>query len=541
MTSGDIESWDLFGADDESWMIRLADQLDPLPSPYIGRPVAWVNERLGEYTTRDQVAIMDSVAANRYTAVPSCNDVGKSYSGSRLVSWWIDSFPPGEAFVVTTAPTAAQVSAILWREIGKAHRKGKLIGTVNGANEWKIMHGTGKTAQSELIAYGRKPADYDPSGFLGIHARYVLVIIDEACGVPQALYQAVDSLVTNQNGRVLAIGNPDDPSSHFQKICQPDSIWNVIRIDALTSAGMTKERLEGYPDLVRYMISQGIPPTDERIPEELYDMLVSPLWVEERMKEWGIDSPIFASRVRGAFPNVTIDTLIHPHWVTLAQLRELEPRPMMTRFGVDVARYGTDHTIIMARQGGHCRVIEDIPYGPVTEVAGKVIHHGLRMGSDSLLTAPVACIDDTGVGGGVTDILAEEGYPHVAIVAGEASSQVLPTGKARFVNRRSELLWNLREALAGPSGTGEDGWLDLDPNDTTLQAQLTNIKYSINRYGQIQVESKADIKKRRGNTGSSSPDEADALSYSIAPDKPRFAHRPDLAKSITSDILTMEW
>jgi hypothetical protein len=524
---------------DFTWAEKLADRLDPRPSPWVTNPVGWIQDKLGEYTTQDQQAIMKSVVEHRYTAVPSCNDVGKSYSGSRLVAWWIDSHPPGEAFVVTTAPTSAQVSAILWREIGKAHRKGKLVGRVTGMNEWKLEHAFGA---DELVAYGRKPADYDPSGFLGIHARYVLIIIDEACGVPKALYQAVDSLATNEYARVLAIGNPDDPSSYFEEICRPGSGWNVIRVDALTSAGMTRERVAPYPELQQLMIREGIPPTDEKIPEDLYDMLVSPLWVWERIRRWGINSPIFSSRVRGRFPNVTIDTLIHPHWVTLAQARELDPRPMMARMGVDVARYGTDHTILLLRQGGHCRVIEDIPYGPVTETAGKVQMHGLGHGGGSLLTAPTACVDDTGVGGGVTDILVENSYPVVPIIAGSASRQVLKNGKPRFVNRRSELLWNLREALAGPSGTGEDGWLDLDPGDDDLAAQLSDIKYRVNSNGQIQVESKDEIKRRRGDTGgSSSPDRADALSYSLAPDEPRLEHRVLPEHMITADLLNKQW
>jgi hypothetical protein len=46
------------------------------------------------------------------------------------------------------------------------------------------------------VAYGRKPADYDPAAFQGIHARYVLVIIDEADGVPKSIFDAVDALAT---------------------------------------------------------------------------------------------------------------------------------------------------------------------------------------------------------------------------------------------------------------------------------------------------------------------------------------------------------
>ena len=47
-----------------------------------------------------------------------------------------------------------------------------------------------------LAPPSRKPADYDPAAFQGIHARYVLVIIDEAGGVPKSILDAVDALAT---------------------------------------------------------------------------------------------------------------------------------------------------------------------------------------------------------------------------------------------------------------------------------------------------------------------------------------------------------
>src|SRR4051812_2227197 len=135
--------------------------------------------------------------------------MGKSFIASRIIAWWIDSHPVGEAFVVSTAPSAAQVSAIMWREVAKIHRAADLEGKINRAGypQWYIG--------PELVGYGRKPADYEQSAFQGIHAKYVLVVIDEACGVPRHLYDAIDALVTNQNCRVLAIGNPDDAASHF--------------------------------------------------------------------------------------------------------------------------------------------------------------------------------------------------------------------------------------------------------------------------------------------------------------------------------------
>lgn len=518
------------------WAARLADRLDPPEDPFSRNPAGWVQDKMDEWVTRDQIAIMESVTENRYTAVPSCHDVGKSWTASRLTAWWLDSHPIGEAFVVTTAPTAAQVGAILWREIGRAHRKAELPGYVTGANEWKISHGKGEA--SELVAYGRKPADYDATGFQGIHARYVLVVIDEACGVPRILYDAVDSLATNEHARVLAIGNPDDPSSYFHTICKPGSGWNVLPIDALRSPRFTLDEVERHPELKRYMISEGVAPTDELIPDELRDMLVSPTWVAERIKRWGVNSPLFQSKVRGRFPLVTTDTLINPHWITLAAVRELNPKKTVPKMGADVARYGTDHSILILRQGGHCRVIEDIPSGPVTEFAGVIMKRGFEH-QMSGATFPVVCIDDVGVGGGVTDILQEQEIPVVPIIGGAAATQLLPNGKPKFVNKRSELWWNMREAFAGPSGNGSDGWLDIDPEDDELMAQLSNVKYRLNSRGQIAVESKDEMQSR----GVSSPDRGDALAYALAPDLPeeRAGFRPQPEAMITSDVMEMRW
>lgn len=501
-----------------------ADLLDPPESPYLYSIRDWTAERLDEHMTDDQAAITESVLAHRYTAVQSCHDVGKSYTAARIADWWIDVHPPGEALVVTTAPTWKQVRAVLWHEMARAHRKGDLRGRLTEACEWKLSTGTGP---DELVGLGLKPADYDPSGFQGLHRRYVLVIIDEAGGVPKPIYDAADSLVTNEDCRMLGIGNPDDPSAHFEAVCRPGSGWNVLRIDALKSPNFTREQVARYPKLQRLMIREGIVPSTEYVPDVVRPLLVSPQWVAERIDRWGVDSPLFASKVRGVFPKVTLDTIIQPGWVLAAHHRELPEEITDPRISVDVARYGTDHSIIGLRQGGHYRMKEDIPYGPVTSLAGRVA----ILAREYRSATPIINVDDTGVGGGVTDILLEEGFAVLPLVSGGRGKEVLPNGKPRFVNARSEWWWTLREALAGPSGDGSDGWLDLDPEDEDLAAQLLRTKYSVNRHGQIVVESKDELKKR----GFESPDKADALVYAVVSETPQQRVQPE--RSYTADLL----
>ncbi|MCR4300614.1 MAG: hypothetical protein NUV51_03315, partial [Sulfuricaulis sp.] len=159
---------------------------------YLDDPVGFVQTGLGEVLTAKQCEIAEAVRDHRHVAVHSAHDLGKSFIASRLAAWWLSVHKPGEAFVVSTAPTFAQVRAILWREIGRAHRKANLPGRVN-QTEWWI--------NDEIVAYGRKPADYDEDAFQGIHARYVLVILDEACGIPETLWTAAETITTNEGCR----------------------------------------------------------------------------------------------------------------------------------------------------------------------------------------------------------------------------------------------------------------------------------------------------------------------------------------------------
>ncbi|WP_347042032.1 hypothetical protein, partial [Brachybacterium nesterenkovii] len=185
----------------------------PADLAYRTDPKAWAVDKLGVHLWSKQQAIFDSVTEHRRTAVKSCHGAGKSFSAGALAAWWIDTHPVGEAIVVSTAPTYKQVHAVLWEEIRKQHRKGGLPGAVTLDDEWKIG--------DVLVGMGRKPADHDAHGFQGIHRRYVLVLLDEACGIPAPLWDAVEAITTNDDARILAIGNPDDPNTQFGTVCKP--------------------------------------------------------------------------------------------------------------------------------------------------------------------------------------------------------------------------------------------------------------------------------------------------------------------------------
>jgi hypothetical protein len=89
-----------------------ADLLWPHANQYLEDPAGWAKDRLDEFWWSGQREMAEMVVRNRYSAIKASHDVSKSHTMSHLACWWIDVHPPGEAFVVTTAPTTAQVEAI---------------------------------------------------------------------------------------------------------------------------------------------------------------------------------------------------------------------------------------------------------------------------------------------------------------------------------------------------------------------------------------------------------------------------------------------
>jgi hypothetical protein len=428
------------------------------------------------------------VRDHRKVAVPSCHEAGKSWLASRIVAWWLSVHKPGEAFAVTTAPTTPQVEAVLWREINRAHRKGALSGRTN-LTEWYI--------NAELVAYGRKPADTDPAAFQGIHARHTLVILDEACGIPEAIWTAANSLVANEHGRMLAIGNPDDPGSYFAKVCQPDSGWHVISIDAFETPNFT----------------------GEQVPDDLRELLVSPIYEQEMRTEFGEDGATYLSKVRGRFPSDNPDGVVPLSWVRKCQPdrdniaanlpaeKAYTPEQLLpVELGVDVGA-GGDETVIRERRGMVAGRTWRYKTPDSTQASGYVVQAINETGATRVK------VDVIGVGWGIVgrvkELKPEHGADVVGVNVGQAS-----TDPKRFPKLRDQLWWDVGRKLS------QDNAWDLSAVDETTVAQLIAPTWKPDSSGRHQIEKKVDTKQRLKR----SPDDADALllAYYTAPEPKRL-------------------
>ena len=505
-------------------------------SRYSSDPVLWAQDVLGVTPWSKQQDILQAVQDHDHVAVRSCHGSGKSYIASIIACWWIATRPEGEAIVVTTAPTYHQVHSILWEDIRKHHinageryRSGlspmKLPGHVTQSDQWKSDSGV-------VLGFGRKPADNNDHGFQGIHRRYVLVIVDESCGIRENLFTAVEAITTTENSKILAIGNPDDPASQFNKFFLPNNdVWHTLDVSSFDSPNFTRNHAghyEGCEDenCLKREWAKRWDRDRTIVPDDVLPLLPNSEWVEQRRKEWGEDSPLWLSKVLGQFPLQSVNTLFSRD--TLNRGLDTSVKPSRTSkivLGVDLARFGPDYSTIYKYEegptmgknekgeptgtfdgpmGGKLTLVDfwggkaDEDGVDGMEAASRVHQWAQKLGADEVR------VDAEGIGGPILDQinrLSDGGYRVIAMKGSAASPD-----RFRWANARAWRFDKMREKMFL-------GLIDIDPLDTKLEAELEQIQYHFkNNQKALQIESKEDMDRR----GVKSPDFADAACYACA-------------------------
>jgi phage terminase large subunit len=222
---------------------------------------------------------------------------------------------------------------------------------------------------------------------------------------------------------------------------------------------------------------------------------LDPLYVEHLRETYAELPEMLDAYVNGSWGAIGSSDKVFPAaLVAAAMKRECEPGTPV-QWGVDVARFGDDHTVVYERRGlATPRLVEEWTKQDTRTTSDKLI---ALYGAADPKPAAIA-IDDIGVGGGVTDNLRAAHLPVRPINVGEAARE-----SGKYANKRAELAMHLRSVLEG------GGCL---PQDEQLRSELTACRYYV-RSGHIALEGKDELKKRLGR----SPDHADAVILAFAP------------------------
>lgn len=465
---------------------------------YKRNPVRFVWDEFGVNADRWQRDVLEAFASNdpqkQRIAMQACAGPGKS----AVLAWIAWNFllcyaEPGEH------PKGAAVSVTsdnlrdnFWAELAKWHARSKLL-TV--AFEWTKERIFNRQYPETWFLSARsfsKTANAEEQGrtLSGLHAKFVLFLIDEAGDINTAVLRAAEQGLSNTAfGKIVVAGNPTSHSGILYYLVNDQSdITFVVRIS-------------GDPDDAR---------RSSRIDKD---------WAQRQIDEYGRDNPWVMAYILGKFPPTSVNALLGPDEVRESMARNLKDDEYdwaAVVLGVDPARFGDDRTVIIPRQGLRAYPPEVMRHARTQEILGKILKGKKDTGAQMIF------VDETGgYGAGIIDGLYLGKHP---------CTSVMFSGKPtdpRYFNKRSEMYFEAAQWVK------RGGQL---PNIPELVREATAATYYFDK-GRLRVEEKDQIKQRIGV----SPDIWDAFvttfASEIAPDlgngTPGFgAIAPEVAEEV---------
>jgi phage terminase large subunit len=424
--------------------------------------VLLVREVLGADPDPFQQEILQAACrAERRISVRSGHGVGKT----TVLAWVIichalTRFPQK---TICTAPTSAQLFDALAAET-KAWFK-KLPTAILDLFEIQTEQIRHKTAPEESFIAFRTSKPETPEAMAGVHSEHVLLIADEASGIPQKVFDAGAGSMSGEHATTILAGNPVRTTGLFYDSHNKPEVmkdWRRIHISCV-----------GHP----------------RVADD---------FIQSMAAQHGEDSNEYRVRVLGEFPKGDADTVIPRELAEAALRRDVTPLLVKPIWGLDCARFGSDKTALARRRGNVLdRPVEEKAGWDTMQIVGWV---KAEYDALPLSERPTEInIDSIGIGAGVVDRLVELGLPARGINVSES-----PAMTDKYLNLRAELWFKGRDWLAARDCNLSD--------DELLVAELVEPRYKYTSNGKRQVESKEDMKKR----GKQSPNKADSFLLTLA-------------------------
>ena len=423
-------------------------------------PVKFVENVLKVKPDPWQAELMEQVAqGTRKISVRSGHGTGKSTVASWTILWYFLTKHPCK--IVLTAPTSSQLFDALFSEVKSWVKKlpDALQNLLEVTSDRIVLI---PAPQDKFISVRTSRAEV-PEAMAGIHSANVLLVVDEASGIPEQVFEAAAGSMSAESACTIMLGNPVRTSGTFyESHHRLKSEWYTMHVSCVDSPRVSKE------------------------------------FVKEMAIRYGEDSSAFNVRVLGEFPKTDDETIISLSLVEDAQVRDVQMSEFTPKiWGLDVARFGTDHSVLAERQGTIVNFIESWKGKDLMQLTG-LVHAKYNEITPSQQPVEIL-VDSIGLGSGVVDRLKELGLPVRGINVAES-----PSMRNQYVNLRAELWFRMKE------------WLEARdcklPKDEQLFSELVAPRYSFTSVGKLKVESKQEMKKR----GLPSPDRADAVILTLA-------------------------
>lgn len=428
---------------------------------YRDDPVLMVREVMARDPFPDQIDLIGAYGSgHRQIAKRSGHGVGKSAGLAWIATHHILTRYPQKT--VITSASAPQLWDSLAAEVKSTIKK--LPQTLQDLLEVQSEGIYLKAAPDDSFISFRVSKPETPEAMAGVHSDHVLLIGDEASGIPETVFEAASGSMSGHNATTILCGNPVRTSGFFFDVFHKDRAnWWTQHVSCV-----------GHPN-------------------------VTPKFVDGMKSRYGEDSNAFRVRVLGEFPTGDDDTVIPFELMEAALTRDVRPLHVKPIWGVDCARFGNDTSALAQRVGNSLlKPVEERKGWDTMRVTGWVKAEWDATEPSQRPTEIL--VDVIGIGAGVCDRLIELKLPARGINVSESPSVF----SERYLNMRAELWFKGRDWLAQKDCNLK--------GDESLGAELVAPRFKYTSNGKIQVESKDDMKKR----GVPSPNKADAFLLTLA-------------------------
>lgn len=450
-------------------MSRLAAHLGPFYERIRGDIFEFC-KALNYLPTHQQRLVLNAVQraqrgrGKRQIACKSGQGPGKTRLSVVVALWRALQFK--DSLVIVTAPTKRQLSE-LW--LGEARR---LLGQAD-----PVLRKLVEITESKIIIAGRRDwgirveTASSAEAFQGRHETHLTYICDEASGVDRSIIEVIIGTLKNEDHLFLMIGNPNTREcAFFDCFNSQQEFWHTITLNA------------------------------EETPKSAW---FDPATNEKIAAVFGRESDVYRVRVKGEFPksdpncvmssedlhacsrNRMLDFVRVPRWVG-------QPHSAPARqFGIDLARFGSDESVIARRSGNALVELEFYAKQEPSTVVDRAFRMQLEAGWKDKETWFVP--DAGGLGQGVMSKFHDARKQTLEFHSNGVA------GVSMFDNRITEAYFGFAKLASARSC--------YIPADNRLILQLSTRQYKITKDGKIALESKDEYKRR----GHDSPDRADAV------------------------------
>ena len=412
-----------------------------------------------------QADVLRAFPTTQRIAMKACKGPGKSC----LDAWLAWNFLLTRAYckVAATSVTGTNLADGLWTEMAKWQQRSPLLTAAFTWTKTRIFANESPETWWMSARTWNQSADSQAQAdtLAGLHADYILFLIDEVGSVPDSVMAAAEAgLSTGIECKMVISGNPTKLSGPLYRACtQEKHLWHVVEIT-------------GDPD---------DPKRSPRINIE---------WARQQIAKWGADNPWVLVNVFGKFPPSSLNSLLGVEDVRAAQNRTYRVPDFSKAarvLGVDVARQGDDATVLFPRQGLAAHPPIMMRNADSLQIAGRMAQAQAKWDPDAVF------VDASGGWGwGVIDQYRQLHHDCVPIeFAGKPADD-------QYFNKRTEMYFLLAQWVRNGGAL---------PDIPELVGELTEPTYTF-KGDRMLLEPKEQIKERLGR----SPDYADALALTFA-------------------------